>query len=135
MRRSRDFSLRIIVLVAVRRLQLYTYIKYYHKHHLRMKRSRSPTVQPNTDEPLATAQALIRDNEGSADKALLAACKGDVGVFVVTCLVKELGANAAASYVNGWTPLHFAASGGFCAVVRALVGELGSPPTSARSRR
>ena len=75
-------------------------------------------------EPLAAAQALIKDNGGSADKALMAACEAGL-VDVVACLVKELGANATTTNGIGWAPIHIAASGGFCEVVRTLVGELG----------
>lgn len=60
-------------------------------------------------EPLAAAQALIKDNGGSADKALLAACEAGL-VAVVTCLVKELGANATTTNSIGWAPIHIAAS-------------------------
>ena len=95
-----------------------------------MKRPRSPTARLDTNDQreqehhLAAAQALLNVCEGSADKALLAACKEGL-VDVAACLVKELGANVKASNRIGWTPLHIAAIGGFCEVARMLVKEFG----------
>ena len=40
-------------------------------------------------DPLAVARALICDSEGSADKALLAACKEGLGVGIISSVVSS----------------------------------------------
>ena len=65
------------------------------------------------------ARNLLEKHEGSANKALFAACEtGDSDVVV--CLVRELGADVCARDERRCTPLHYAASRGDLEMVRFL---------------
>ena len=71
------------------------------------------------------ARNLLEKHEGSANKALFAACEsGDSDVVV--CLVREFGADVCARDERRCTPLHCAASTGDHEVVRLLVKDLGA---------
>ena len=71
------------------------------------------------------ARDLLEKHEGSANKALFAACEsGDSDVAV--CLVGELGAHVVAKDSNKRIPLHIAALNGHAEVVRVLVKDLGT---------